>query len=94
MGAVCGLRVSELVDLRVRDVDLDGGILTCTGKGSKTRRVPVGSSAVEWAKSYLVQRRKLENIEIDNLFVSSLGQRLDRQNQARFQTEIDLAQLL
>lgn len=74
-----GLRVSEAVNLEIKDVDLDGGILTCTGKGSKTRRVPVGSSAVEWLRSYLVHRRKHENIEVQKLFVSSLGRPITRQ---------------
>ena len=68
-----GLRVSEAVNLQIRDVDLDSGILTCTGKGNKTRRVPVGASAVEWLKSYLALRRKNEKIEIQNLFVSPVG---------------------
>ncbi|MBS1798026.1 MAG: site-specific tyrosine recombinase XerD [Acidobacteria bacterium] len=75
----CGLRVSEAVDLRIQDVELDAGILTCRGKGGKTRKVPVGSSAVEWLKSYLVLRRKKENIEIRNLFVTPLGRPLTRQ---------------
>jgi integrase/recombinase XerD len=75
----CGLRVSEAVNLQLSDVDLDSGILTCKGKGSKTRRVPVGKSAVEWLKSYLILRRKKENIEINNLFVSSLGTPMTRQ---------------
>ncbi|HEV8593295.1 MAG TPA: site-specific tyrosine recombinase XerD [Pyrinomonadaceae bacterium] len=74
-----GLRVSEAVNVKMRDLDLDAGILTTTGKGSKTRRIPVGASAVEWAKSYLALRRKKENIEIDNLFVSPLGRPLNRQ---------------
>ena len=75
----CGLRVSEAVDLRISDVELDAGILTCKGKGSKTRKVPVGTSAVEWLKSYLVLRRRKENIEIQNLFVTSSGKPLNRQ---------------
>ena len=75
----CGLRVSEAVNVKMRDLDLDAGILTTTGKGSKTRRIPVGASAVEWVKSYLASRRKKENIEIDNLFVSPLGRPLNRQ---------------
>ena len=74
-----GLRVSEAVNLQLRDVDLDNGVLTCTGKGSKTRRVPIGSSAVEWLRKYLAVRRKQENIEIDNLFVSPGGKLLTRQ---------------
>jgi integrase/recombinase XerD len=75
----CGLRVSEAVNVTMKDVDLDSGILTTTGKGSKTRRVPVGSSAVEWVKSYLALRRKKENIEIQNLFVTPLGRPINRQ---------------
>jgi integrase/recombinase XerD len=75
----CGLRVSEVVNAKIGDVDLDGGILTTTGKGSKTRRVPIGTSAVEWLKSYLAARRKLENVEIDDLFITAGRQRLTRQ---------------
>ena len=75
----CGLRVSEAVDLKISDVDIDAGILTCKGKGSKTRRIPVGKSAIEWLKSYVVLRRKKENIEINNLFVTSLGKPINRQ---------------
>ncbi len=75
----CGLRVSEAVDVKINDLDIDGGILTTTGKGSKTRRVPVGSSAIEWLKSYLSSRRKKENVEIQNLFVTLEGNVLNRQ---------------
>lgn len=82
-----GLRVSEVCDLKINDVDLDGGILTCTGKGSKTRKVPLGRSAVEWLKSYLVLRRKKENIENQNLFVSSLGNPITRQDIFNFVKE-------
>jgi len=74
-----GLRVSETVDLKLSNIDTDLGILTTTGKGSKTRRVPVGSSAIEWLKSYLAVRRKKEDIYIDNIFVNSNGQPLNRQ---------------
>jgi integrase/recombinase XerD len=75
----CGLRVSEVCDLNIFDPDLDSGILTCKGKGSKTRKVPIGKSAVEWLKSYLTIRRQKENIEIQNLFVSTLGKPINRQ---------------
>jgi integrase/recombinase XerD len=74
-----GLRVSEAVNVKLSDLDLDLGILTTTGKGSKTRRVPVGSSAVEWLKSYSAVRRKKENIEVQNLFVTPLGRPINRQ---------------
>ncbi|HEY8561845.1 MAG TPA: site-specific tyrosine recombinase XerD [Pyrinomonadaceae bacterium] len=83
----CGLRVSEVVDLKIADVELDAGILTCKGKGGKTRKVPVGTSAVEWLKSYLARRRKKENIEIRNLFVTSSGKPLTRQTIYNFITE-------
>jgi integrase/recombinase XerD len=74
-----GLRVSEAVGLQVRDVDLDLGILTCTGKGSKTRRVPIGKSAAEWLRKYAAVRRKHEKPEVRNMFVSPGGKRLTRQ---------------
>jgi integrase/recombinase XerD len=79
-----GLRVSEAVNVKLSDLDLDLGILTTTGKGSKTRRVPVGSSAVEWLKSYSAVRRKKENIEVQNLFVTPLGRPINRQKIYQF----------
>lgn len=75
-----GLRVSEAANVRINDVDIDSGIITTIGKGSKTRRVPVGASAVEWIRSYLVLRRKKENIEINNMFVSTNGFPINRQS--------------
>ena len=83
----CGLRVSEVCDLQISDVELDAGILTCKGKGNKTRKVPMGKSAVEWLKSYLVLRRKKENIEIQNLFVSMYGRPISRQEVFQFVKE-------
>ena len=80
----CGLRVSEAVELKIGDVELDAGILTCRGKGGKTRRIPIGSSAVEWLKSYLAVRRRKENIEVQNLFVTSLGRPITRQTVFKF----------
>lgn len=76
----CGLRVSEVCTLQISDVELDTGILTCKGKGNKTRKVPIGKSAVEWLKSYLVLRKKKENIEMQNLFVSIYGRPISRQD--------------
>ena len=75
----CGLRVSEVVDLKLSDLDIDAGILTCTGKGNKMRRVPMGKSAVEWLKKYLIVRREKENVEVNNIFVGFLGKPLNRQ---------------
>ncbi len=52
-----GLRVSELVRLRLADINLDAGYLTCVGKGSKERVVPLGASAVGWVRRYLAGPR-------------------------------------
>lgn len=52
-----GLRVSELVGLRAADLNLESGYLTCTGKGSKQRLVPLGEEAAVWVKRYVAQGR-------------------------------------
>jgi integrase/recombinase XerD len=51
-----GLRVSELCGMKVNDVDLDGAIVSCFGKGSKQRRIPIGKSAVHWLQRYIAVR--------------------------------------
>jgi len=74
-----GLRVSELVGLTTSSVDIDAGLLFCTGKGSKQRRVPVGRSAVEWLQRYQAARRVLlAGRESPRLFVGYLGRPIDR----------------
>jgi integrase/recombinase XerD len=83
----CGLRVSEVISLQFADLEIDRGILTCKGKGNKTRKIPIGKSAVEWLKSYLPIRRKKENIENQNLFVSVFGKSLSRQEVFMFVKE-------
>ncbi len=55
----CGLRVSELVSLELKDVRLAQGFLICKGKGSKERIVPVGRAAARWLKTYLKEVRPL-----------------------------------
>jgi integrase/recombinase XerD len=74
----CGLRATEVSSLQFGDLDLESGIVTTTGKGSRTRRVPIGSSAVEWLKIYIAQRRKKENIEVSNVFVTPAGAPINR----------------
>lgn len=49
----CGLRVSELVNLNVGDIDMDQGYITVTGKGSKMRHTPIGESAKKSISTYL-----------------------------------------
>lgn len=75
-----GLRASELVALRVGDVNLELGLLLTIGKGGKERAVPVGRSAVEWIERYLPARRRLlARGSSPLLFVSSRGRPMTRQ---------------
>jgi integrase/recombinase XerD len=67
-----GLRVSELVSLKTNNLHLEEGYLTCVGKGSKERMVPVGQEAAEWLKNYLAHgRRALLNGASAWLFVNA-----------------------
>jgi len=52
-----GLRVSELCDARLENIDLDAGFIRVTGKGNKTRLVPVGKPAAEAVRAYLARER-------------------------------------
>jgi integrase/recombinase XerD len=71
-----GLRVSELVGLRVDGVNLDGGFVRCMGKGSKERVVPLGASACTAVRDYLRSARREHSSEI--LFLTSRGAPLSR----------------
>ncbi|MBF0123220.1 MAG: site-specific tyrosine recombinase XerD [Candidatus Omnitrophica bacterium] len=77
-----GLRVSELVDLRVDSVNFDMGFVRCVGKGSKERLIPVGKSAMEALAKYLKGARVkvLKGRQVDSLFVSRLGKKISRQS--------------
>ena len=76
-----GLRVSELVGLTKSSVDVDAGVLFCTGKGSKQRRIPVGRSAVAWLQRHEAARRALlAGRESQKLFVGYLGRPITRQD--------------
>jgi integrase/recombinase XerD len=77
-----GLRVTELVSLRVNDVNLQAGYITAFGKGSKERVVPIGDSAMHWIKRYADEARPALLREKENgfLFVTSRGTRMTRQN--------------
>jgi integrase/recombinase XerD len=52
-----GMRVSELIHLRASDLNLEGGFLTCIGKGNKQRLVPIGAEASTWVAKYIRQAR-------------------------------------
>ncbi len=76
----CGLRVSELVQLRVEDVQREAGFLRCTGKGSKQRLVPLGRAALGAIEQYLRGARpKLLRGKLSPfLFLNRRGRPLDR----------------
>jgi len=71
-----GLRVSELVGLRVDGVNLESGFVRCLGKGSKERVVPLGGSACAAVRTYLKSARAA--FPSDTLFLTSRGSPLDR----------------
>ena len=75
-----GLRVSELVGLRVADVRLAEGFLKTIGKGSKERIVPIGDEATHWVSKYVNEARPglMKKKETPFLFLNSRGQRLSR----------------
>jgi integrase/recombinase XerD len=77
-----GLRASELVGLRLADVDLEIGLLTCFGKGRKERIVPLGQQARRWIQRYLSEvrgsRRGAKRQAAAQLFLSNRGGPLSR----------------
>lgn len=76
-----GLRVSELVGLRLQDVNLERGFLVVVGKGSKERAVPLGDVAAVVLREYLDAARPLllKGAGTDALFVSSRRRQITRQ---------------
>ena len=76
-----GMRVTELVSLNVRDVNLRAGFVRCFGKGSKERIIPIHSKAIRAVKGYLddVRARLLGATGETALFLNRRGQRLTRQ---------------
>ena len=70
-----GLRVSELVGLRVTDVRVDQGYVQCLGKGRKQRIVPLGDTAAEWVRRYVAEGRPalMKGRQTPWLFVNARG---------------------
>jgi len=77
-----GLRVSELVNVRFGDLHLDQAYLTCVGKGSKERLVPIGDQATQWIRQYQRDGRPLLSDTApkmrDTVFVNARGGKLTR----------------
>lgn len=75
-----GLRVSELLSLKMKNISFDRNIITVIGKGSKQRKVPFG----EFAKEYLVKyiehgRKKNPGVRTDYVFLNCYGKPVSRQ---------------
>ncbi len=77
----CGLRVSELVSIKTTEVSVSDGVVRVTGKGSKTRLVPMGEEAADWISRYLKESRAaiLHKRLSDALFVTNRGEAMTRQ---------------
>ena len=76
-----GLRVSELVNLKVEQVNMRQGLVRCVGKGNKERLVPLGEIALDWLQRYLLEARAelLLGSATDDLFPTRRGKAMTRQ---------------
>ncbi len=76
-----GLRVTELMELRVNNINLDAGFVRTVGKGAKERIIPMGSKAMDALREYLGSGRPsfLKKGRASNLFLSSRGRPMTRQ---------------
>jgi len=77
-----GMRVSEAVNLKTGNLNLEVGFLRCTGKGNKERIIPLGRKAISSLKRYLGVSRPqhLKNKESDFLFLNRFGKKISRQS--------------
>lgn len=71
-----GLRLAELVGLNVGTLDLQDGTVTVTGKGNKTRIVPVGSHASQALRNWLHTRALIQGVDENALFITQQGRRI------------------
>ena len=76
-----GLRVSELVGLKLSQVSLDMGLVRISGKGGKERLVPLGEEALDWIDRYLKSARPalLKGKKSDAVFITARGAAMSRQ---------------
>lgn len=87
----CGLRVSELVNLNINDIDTNSKILSCFGKGSKERIIPFGKKALEALKNYIPQRDfilRKNNLTSKKLLLTESGKQITRQYVYTFVSEL------
>jgi len=78
-----GLRASEILALRIQDVDMDGGFVRTVGKGQKERVVPLGRKAIQALRAYDVRGRRLlggaGTLKAPEMFLNNRGRGLSRQ---------------
>ena len=75
-----GLRVSELINLKLQNLHLDMGFIQTIGKGNKERIIPIGDTAAYWIQQYLKHSRpQLVKGDLPELFVNFHGKALTRQ---------------
>ena len=76
-----GLRVSELVGLKLHEINFDMGVVRIFGKGNKERLVPLGEEAVDWLRDYLADARPelLGARQSEDFFVTGRGEGMTRQ---------------
>ena len=76
-----GLRVSELVNLKIHEVGFNDGVVRVIGKGSKERLVPLGEQAIDWLSRYLKEARTdiLKGQQSEAIFITSRGAAMTRQ---------------
>ena len=76
-----GLRISELVDLKLSSVNLEYGYVRCIGKGKKERIVPIGEIAKEYLELYINEYRNgmLKGYYTENIFLNNHGKEMTRQ---------------
>jgi len=76
----CGLRVSELINLEINDIDMTNCLIRILGKGNKEREVPLGEYAICYLKEYLnVRNQLLKKKNCNKLFLNNHGQGMTRQ---------------
>lgn len=77
----CGLRVSELSNLKISNLTLDQEFISVFGKGDKQRLVPIGEGSIDIVKDWINDRMEMDNVkdsERDYLFLSNRGKHISR----------------
>jgi integrase/recombinase XerD len=77
----CGVRISELISLKISDLFFKEEMIRVLGKGSKERLIPIGSSAIKWMKEYLIKSRSLlekKAVSENYVFLNLRGKKFSR----------------